>query len=72
MIRIILAAACILTLPACATYTPSPALCTMDLECMRLCAPVDLECDGGPQTRIFVASQPSSKVPNFSGLYRID
>jgi hypothetical protein len=27
---------------------PVEALCTTDMECMALCPPADLECDGGP------------------------
>jgi hypothetical protein len=26
------------------------ALCSTDSDCLRLCPPADLECDGGPQS----------------------
>lgn len=29
--------------------TMSEAQCTTDAECMQLCLPTDLTCDGGPQ-----------------------
>lgn len=48
---VVVLAASAAAVQSCANHAPAmaEAQCTTDAECMRLCLPTDLTCDGGPQ-----------------------
>jgi hypothetical protein len=52
-INFIFAACCMLALLVLLSvihWTDRPTPCTTDSECLLLCEPADLDCDGGPQS----------------------
>lgn len=52
-LNFIFAACCMVTLLVLLPvihWTDKPAQCETDSDCLLLCEPADLECDGGPQS----------------------